>query len=124
MTPNEVVTGLIENRVIIEIVPVTFREGLRLEQITAKIQTLGAPMTIDAQQFYDIVTEPPADLLAEFPWLEDIRPEGASLEGFLAPATYDIRNETTARDLVAMMLRSFHDQVGDRLNVPASRGSF
>jgi len=125
MTPNEVVTGLIENRVVITVVPVNFREGLRLEQITAKIQTLEPPIAIDAQEFYDMVTEPPAELNAEFPWLETARPEGASLEGFLAPATYELRKETTAGDLVRMMLQAFQEQVGeDRLNVPGSRGSF
>ncbi|HEU0234943.1 MAG TPA: endolytic transglycosylase MltG, partial [Candidatus Limnocylindrales bacterium] len=35
MTPDEVITGLIENRIVITVVPVTFRESLRIEQMTA-----------------------------------------------------------------------------------------
>ena len=51
-----------------------------------------------------------------------VRPKGASLEGFLYPATYDVRvgdaNATTAEDLVRMMLDAFHDRVGEeRLKV-------
>ena len=45
------------------------------------------------QEFYELVKSPPAELLDDFPWLKDpkIRPEGASLEGFLYPATYTVR---------------------------------
>jgi UPF0755 protein len=125
LTPDEVVTALVENRIVITVVSVNFREGLRLEQITAKIQTLEAPVTIDAQEFYDIVRKPPAALLADYAWLTEQAglPEGASLEGFLAPATYDIVAETTAEDLVRQMLDAFYRQVGpDRMVVPATRG--
>jgi UPF0755 protein len=125
LTPDEVVTALVENRIVITVVSVNFREGLRLEQITAKLQTLEPPVTIDAQEFYDIVKKPPAELLADYPWLTEQAglPEGASLEGFLAPATYDVVAATTAEDLVRQMLDAFYRQVGpDRMVVPASRG--
>jgi UPF0755 protein len=125
LTPDEVVTALIENRIVITVVSVNFRESLRLEQITAKLQTLEPPVTIDAQEFYDIVKKPPPELLADYPWLTEQAglPEGASLEGFLAPATYDIVADTTAEDLVRQMLDAFYRQVGpDRMVVPASRG--
>jgi UPF0755 protein len=125
LTPDEVVTALVENRIVITVVSVNFREGLRLEQITAKLQTLEPPVTIDPQEFYDIVKKPPAELLADYPWLTEQAglPEGASLEGFLAPATYDVVAATTAEDLVRQMLDAFYKQVGpDRMAVPASRG--
>jgi UPF0755 protein len=125
LTPAEVVTALVENRIVITVVSVNFREGLRLEQITAKLQTLEPPVTIDAQEFYDIVKKPPAELLVDFPWLTEQAglPEGASLEGFLAPATYDVVAETTAEDLVRQMLDAYYRQVGpDRMVVPSSRG--
>jgi UPF0755 protein len=107
------------------VVPVNFRESLRLEQITAKIQTLEAPLMIDAQEFYDIVKNPPADLLEDYAWLKDDAglPEGASLEGFLGAATYDLLPDTTAEELVRRMLDSFERQVGiERMAVPESRG--
>ena len=124
MTPDQVVTGLIENRIVITVVPVNFRESLRLEQITAKLQTLGDPLTIDPQEFYDLASNPPAELLAEYPWLAETgRPEGASLEGFLGAATYDLTKDTTAGDLIRMMLDQFERSVGaDRMAVAESRG--
>ncbi len=124
MTADGLVTGLIENRIVVTTLPVTFREGLRLEQITAKLQTLGPPVTLDPQQFYELVEDPPATLLADYPWLAGAGlPQGASLEGFLAPATYTVTAKTTAEDLVRQMLNAFHEQVGDeRMAVPKSRG--
>jgi UPF0755 protein len=123
LTPDQVVTALIENEIVVVVTPITFRESLRLEQMTAKIQ-LDRPANIDPREFYDLVKTPPPALLEDYPWLAEAgMPEGASLEGFLAAATYDLLPETTAEDLVRMMLDQFHDQVGEeRMNVPESRG--
>lgn len=124
MTPDELVTGLIENRIIITVVPITFRESLRLEQVTAKLQTVGPPLQVDPAEFHELVANPPADLLADYPWLQDAGlPEGASLEGFLAPATYQLTPDNTAEDLVRMMLDAFLRSVGEtRIAVPEERG--
>jgi UPF0755 protein len=125
LTPAGVVTALVENRVVITVVSVTFRESLRLEQITAKLETLEAPLTIDPKEFYDIVKNPPADLLADYEWLKADAglPDGASLEGFLGAATYDLLPDTTAEELVRRMLDTFERQVGvERMAVPESRG--
>ncbi len=123
LTPDQVVTALIENEIVIVVTPITFRESLRLEQMTAKIQ-LDQPANIDAREFYDLVKNPPETLLADYPWLAEAGlPEGASLEGFLAAATYDLLPETTEEDLVRMMLDQFHDTVGEeRMAVPEARG--
>jgi UPF0755 protein len=128
MTPQQVVTALVDAPVVIKTLPVTFREGLRLEQITAKLETLTSG--VDPKQFYDEVTRPPASLLADFPWLK--LPDGATLEGYLYPATYTLvtsasgdplQHVTTADDLVRAMLKKFHDVVGDeRMAVPKDRG--
>lgn len=123
MTPAQVVTALVEARIVAPpITPVTFREGLRLEQMTAKLLTLTT--RIDVEAFYEEVKHPPAELLAAYPWLEAAGlPKGASLEGFLYPATYPVRTTTTADDLVRMMLDTFHERVGpERLEVPEERG--
>jgi UPF0755 protein len=126
LTPSEVVQGLIENRVVNRTVDVTFREGLRLEQLTAKLATVES--SVDPAAFYRLVKEPTDALLADYPWLldETVRPKGTSLEGFLYPATYTLRvdaeNPTDAEDLVRMMLDAFHDRVGDeRMKVPDKR---
>jgi UPF0755 protein len=128
MTPAQVVDGLINNRIVAETVNVTFREGIRLEQITAKLMTVPGSK-VDPKEFYDLVTKPTDALLADYPWLLDpaVLPKGASLEGFLYPATYTLRigadKPTTADDLVRMMLDAFYQRVGaDRLAVAKDRG--
>ena len=124
MTPGQLVDALINNPIIDVTVPVNFREGLRLEQITAKLQTLTAPVTLDPQEFYELATHPPAKLLADFPWLKKAGlPKGASLEGFLAPATYVLEPETTAEGLLRQMLTTWYERVGpERLKVSKARG--
>ena len=127
MRPAEVVGALVGARIVVTTIDVTFREGLRLEQLTAKLQTLTS--AVDPRAFYDLVSAPPTELLADFPWLP--LPEGASLEGFLYPATYTLVTSanggpfevTRADGLVRMMLDKFHDAVGEvRLDVVESRG--
>jgi UPF0755 protein len=123
MTPPEVVRALIDGRIVITTVDVTFREGLRLEQMTAKLQTVDS--RVDPMAFYELVKHPPADLVASYPWLQ--LAEGQSLEGYLYPATYTLRTDeqapTEAEALVRMMLDEFVEQVGeDRMAVPAERG--
>ncbi len=117
MTPNQLVTSLLVARDIS--VTITLREGLRIEQIVSKLQTL--PLTMDVEQLYEIAKEPPPSLLADYPWLG--LPEGASLEGFLAADTYRVLPDTTADEFVRMLLDRFHEIVGDaRMDVPEERG--
>ncbi|MBF8289249.1 MAG: Endolytic murein transglycosylase, partial [Chloroflexi bacterium] len=127
MTPAEVVRALLEARVIVTTVEVTFREGLRIEQLAAKLQTVTSG--VDPAAFYELASTPTAALLADYPWLG--LPDGASLEGFLYPATYTLVTAsnggpfkvTEAEDLVRMMLDKFEVAVGSaRLIVPESRG--
>ena len=128
MTPAEVVDGLVRNRIELRTISVTFRESLRLEQMTALLVTKLPESRVDPEAFYNLVTKPTDALLGDYPWLldETVRPKGATLEGFLYPATYTLRVDpiepTTADDLVRMMLDAFIDRVGEeRLDVPASR---
>jgi len=127
MTPKGVVDALAGPRIMVTTVDVTFREGLRIEQLVAKLETVTS--AVDAQAFYDLVSAPTPGLVADFPWLK--LPEGASLEGYLYPATYTLTTSanggpfkiTTADDLVRMMLAKFHDAVGEvRMNVAEERG--
>ena len=67
--------------------------------MTAKLQTI--PGTdVDPQAFYDLVMKPTDALLGDYPWLldETVRPKGASLEGFLYPATYTITHRRREPD--------------------------
>jgi UPF0755 protein len=126
MSPQEVADALITARVTVTTENITFREGLRIEQMTALLQT--KQVGFDPKDFYDLAEHPSAQLLAEYNWLD--LPKGASLEGFLYPDTYQIvtasnggpAQVTTAEGLIRMLLDRFAQVVGpDRMNVPGSR---
>lgn len=124
MTPDQLVSALLAPPEV-RFVDIALRTGLRLEQITAKLETL-SELQMDASEFYDIVKSPPAELVNSYPWLKTIlatAPKGASLEGFLWPATYRVLPDTTPEELVRLMLDKFALNVGpDRMNVSAARG--
>ena len=124
LTPDQLVTALLDPPVI-TFVDISFRTGLRLEQMTAKLQTL-ADLDMDPEAFYEVASSPPAALIADYPWLATIRedaPDDASLEGFLWPGTYRVLPDTTPEELVRLMLDQFVANVGqERLDVPSDRG--
>lgn len=126
MTPKEVASALITARVTVTTEDITFREGLRIEQMTALLQT--KQTGFDPKDFYELAKHPTAELLADYEWLQ--LPEGASLEGFLYPDTYQIitgstggpSQVTSAEELVRLLLDRFAEVVGEeRMNVPAAR---
>jgi UPF0755 protein len=126
MTPDQLVTALLAPPEL-PYVSIALRTGLRLEQITAKLQTLPG-LQMDPREFYELAKEPPAALIADYPWLgrvlKDV-PEGTkpSLEGFLWPDTYNVLPDTTPEELIRRMLDKFIAAVGDaKLNVPQERG--
>jgi UPF0755 protein len=128
LTPAQVVLGLQTNRIVASVMNITFREGLRLEQMATKLQTVSGD-GVDPAEFLKLAQNPPDSLLADYPWLLDakIRPEGASLEGFLYPDTYQVRtdlgNETGADGLIRKMLDNFYKRVGaDRFAATSSLG--
>lgn len=130
MTPTEVATALVRDRIQLTTVKVTFREGLRLEQQTALLETISSG--VDPAAFYELAEHPTAELLSDYPWLKDTgMPDGASLEGFLYPATYELITATSggpykttnAEALIRMELDKFYAAIGpDRMNVTKSRG--
>jgi UPF0755 protein len=123
MTPDQMVTALLAPQEV-PAVSIALRTGLRLEQITALLETL--PLDMKAKDFYDLATHPPASLLNDYPWLKTVladAPKGASLEGFLWPATYRVLPDTTPDELIRLMLDKFILNVGQaRLTVPQARG--
>ena len=123
MTPDQLVSALLTPPAT-PYIDIALRTGLRLEQVTAKLQTL--PLEMDVEAFYELAKEPPSALIADYPWLARIlsdAPDGASLEGFLWPGTYRVLPDTSPEELVRKMLDAFAEGVGTaRLNVPAERG--
>jgi UPF0755 protein len=119
MTPDQVVTALLSPEQI-QYVTIGLRTGLRLEQITAKLETIDG-LTMDAADFYQLAKHPTPELLDDYPWLKQVLPAGASLEGFLWPASYKVLPDTTAEELIRDMLDGFKAAIGDRMNVPKAR---
>ncbi len=125
MLPEDVARALLDPPAV-PYVDIGLRTGLRLEQITAKLQTL--PLMMDVQEFYDLASNPPKALVDDYPWLKKILsdptvPENPTLEGFLWPASYKVLPDTTADELIRLMLDKFYVNVGvDRINVPKDRG--
>jgi len=64
-----------------------------------------APLTMNVQQFYDLAMHPSQAFLSQYPWLK--LPDGASLEGFLYPATYNVAPDTTPSQLLGMLVDGF-----------------
>ena len=112
MTVDQIIANLTAAPAAPPTVRITFREGLRIEQMVAELEYKEAnpddptaPLTMNVSQFYDLAIHPPADLLAQYTWLK--LPAGASLEGFLFPATYDVAPDTTPVQLLQMLLDAF-----------------
>jgi UPF0755 protein len=112
MTVDQMIVSLTTPPVPPPSVKLTFREGLRIEQMVAlmeykqaKPDDPTAPLNLNVSQFYQLAMHPPAELLANYPWLKI--PTGGSLEGFLFPATYDIAPDTTPDGLITMLLDAF-----------------
>jgi UPF0755 protein len=124
MTMDQIIVQLTTPPVAAPLVKLVFREGLRLEQMVAKMEYLEAnpvdktaPLQMNISQFYDLVEHPPAEIVGLYPWLK--LPTGASLEGFLFPATYDVAPDVTPDQLVKMLLDAFASHAPDGLlNLP------
>ena len=88
-------------------VQVALREGLRLEQVVAYLQTL--PLgNFDPEQFYELATTPPDSIKQKFPWLNVI-PAGRSVEGFLGSGVFNVPTDANAQDILEELLQSWQD---------------
>jgi UPF0755 protein len=104
MRPSEIVARLVGQSIVTT--NVTIREGLRLEEIVAAFE--GSGMKMDLAAFAEVLRHPPAELKAEFDFLAEL-PEGRSLEGYLAPNTYNFDVEYTPTQVAEIMLNAFGD---------------
>ena len=75
MTPDELVHALLAAPEI-KYIDIGLRTGLRLEQITAKLQTLEG-LEMDPQEFYDLAKSPPADARRGLPVAQEDPRDGA-----------------------------------------------
>jgi UPF0755 protein len=109
MTPREVAAALVLPGTPLggSGVAVLLREGLRIEQIAAYLQTLEFT-NFDPDQFFELATNPPDSLRQQFPWLSVV-PAGRSLEGFLGTGVFDVDTSITAEGMIELLLQRFGD---------------
>ncbi len=88
-------------------VSVALRQGLRLEQITAYLQTLPLA-SLDIEEFYSLVSDPPRQTRAKFQWLALI-PDGRSVEGFLGSGVFDVEPDIDAQGMLDLLLQLWQD---------------
>lgn len=93
----------------------TIPEGFSVEQIAARVEEQGL---FTEEEFLDAVQENTYN----YDFLNSI-PDGITvnyrLQGFLFPATYDIYEDTTAHDLVDMMLQKFDQVYNEQMRAQA-----
>jgi UPF0755 protein len=112
MTVDQMIDLLTSAPVAPPTIHLVFREGLRIEQMVAKMEDIEAnptdpatPLKLDVAEYYRLAMNPSAELVARYPWLK--LPPGASLEGFLFPATYDIAPDLSPLGLIEQQLDAF-----------------
>lgn len=103
MTMDEIVVQL-QNSQVAE-AELVMREGLRLEEIAAIIDRSGV---VSGEEFLAAAQD--GERFRNNYFLLSSLPEGASLEGYLFPDTYRIAANTTADDIVTLMLDRFAEQ--------------
>lgn len=91
---------------------ITILEGWRLEEVVAYLGTTDLTMNLD--EFRQLVTTPPADLLAAYPFLVEL-PAGRTLEGYLYPDTYRVFANASARDILDRLLATFDQRVSQEI---------
>ncbi len=88
-------------------VAVALRQGLRLEQIIAYLQTLPLD-NLDAEELFTMASAPSAELRDQFEWLRVI-PEGRSLEGFLGSGIFEVPVDIDAAGMLETLLQRYEE---------------
>lgn len=113
MTPAQLLAALQDPVPVNPYVTMALRSGLRIEQVTAYLETL--PLQKDvAKDFYDLATKPTDALRAAYPFLAAV-PSGRSLEGFLGWGTFSLKPDATGEGIVRLLLTTWATQVGQAI---------
>jgi UPF0755 protein len=106
MTMSQIISAL-QITAKIEETQITIQEGLRLEEIAEIIGNADLP-NITEEDFLEVARNGDA-FRSNFMLLSSL-PEGASLEGYLFPDTYQLDKRITSEELVTMLLNRFAEQ--------------
>ncbi len=82
-------------------------EGFVIEQIAERVE---AGLGIPAEEFIALAKGGAAGFAGDHPYLADAY--AGSLEGYLFPKTYEVRQGATASDVIGMMLDQFDTEIG------------
>lgn len=116
--PYDLVIGKLVAGPPIKYVTVTVPEGFVLEQIAARLEKRAG---IPASEFMQLAKVGAGEFAQEHPYVADAF--RGSLEGYLFPKTYRIKEGSGARDVIEMMLDQFDEEI-DQVDVEgaSSRG--
>lgn len=104
--PNDIVIAKLQAGPTIKYFDVPIPEGFTARQVAARFAKR-ANMSED--EMLDIVLTRAEEFSAEHPYLKGAH--AGSMEGFLFPATYRVREGTTETAVVEMMLNKFDDEI-------------
>ncbi len=97
---------------------VTIPEGFTLEQTAARFEKAAG---IPAEKFLALARGRASEFAADHPYLA--KAYAGSLEGYLFPKTYQVKQGATARDVIEMMLDQFDREIADvNMQTATSRG--
>lgn len=106
--PNDLVLAKLTSGPDIVYYDVAIPEGFTAEQIAARF---AAQAKIPEAEIMKLVTGGADEFVAEHPYLKNAYRD--SLEGFLFPATYRIKEGTSAREVVEMLLDTFDEKIAE-----------
>jgi UPF0755 protein len=101
-------------------VRVTIKEGKRQEEVAEIISdALGSSSLFDVSEFDNIVKNPDSQEFSTTTktFLNLHKPQGASLEGFLYPDTYEFAGDQTTLQIVEKMLENFIVKVNQEIDL-------
>jgi UPF0755 protein len=117
LTPSQIVAAL-KGEEFGPTTRVTIIEGSRLEEVVATFAA--SEMTMNMEEFADILYNPPPGILNEFDFLADL-PAGRSLEGYIRPETYEFQI-SGERATPTWVVRSLLTSLEEALSAELMRG--
>lgn len=110
MRPSQIVAALRNEAG--EEVQLTFQEGWRLEEVVGYLGS--TTLTLNLEEFAELVQAPPADLLNQYDFLADL-PRDRTLEGYLYPDTYRVFANIDSRAMVELLLDTFASRYSEEI---------
>ncbi len=104
---KEIINKIVKGEVYLDTQWFTIPEGFTVEQMA---ESLTAGQLVDSRRFLGIASQPPENLIKQYPFLKDAADGNCRyvLEGYLFPDTYQVSGEATGEEIVCLMLSRMH----------------